>query len=158
MNTRKKILLSLVVFIIVAAVCFLSWYLGFKSCLQACGMTKSMAEFILLNNKMEEQFSNASCDGVKLSINEYLEMLERNKNIQGSLVTNTSYYSDNMLSHLRLALIEHKSGNIEQEKKHMQLAQEACSNRKWKDCSAKHITNFVMRIDEKRPIACLAKK
>jgi hypothetical protein len=83
-------------------------------------------------------------------------MLEKYRNVKGTLITNTSYYGDKMLCHIRLARIENRLGNHTEEAKHVEMAKEACAQRKWTDCSEEKIIWFAKRIEEKNPIACLA--
>ncbi len=154
MTKAKKIILILSVIAMMAIVGIISWSYGFRQGINAGQFTSSMAEMMLANKHMEDQFENASCDGVRQSINEYLQAIEDNKNADGG----TSYYSELMIGHLRLARIEEHLGNIVEKERRIALAKQACLNRKWKDCSEETITIFSKKIEDKYPIACLKDK
>ena len=115
-----------------------------------------MAELMLLNNHIEDQMTNADCEGAKQAINDYLKVIEKYKNVKDSLISGTSYYSDQMLYHVRLARIEKHMGNHAEGQKHMDIAKEACVQLKRQDCSEEKIIWFAKRLEGKHPIACLA--
>jgi hypothetical protein len=155
MNTTKKILILIAAIVLISLSGILGWYYGFKSGIQAGGMTKSMADFTLINDHLTDQLANASCEGAKKALIDFIQILERNRNLEGSLVTETSYYVDKMMTHIRLARIEKQLGNKDEEIRHIKIAKEACASRKWPDCSTEKIMTFTKRAETKSPIACL---
>lgn len=157
MRLWKKITLAIGILVVVAAASFFSWSYGFRKGMMAGGITREMAEMGYFFGHMEDQLRNADCEGAKRAIIDFLNLLNKYKdNPYGLITTETSYYGDKMLAHLRLARIERQLGNQTEATKQMVLAKEACSNRKWKDCSEEKLMSFLKRRDEKVPIACLA--
>ena len=77
-----------------------------------------------------------------------------NKNTPGSFITDTVYYHDTMTNEVRLARIARLQNDNESFKKHMALAKEACSQRKWPDCSEENMISYTKRLEIKNPIAC----
>jgi hypothetical protein len=158
MTKWKNILLLLAGLVLVAAACFLSWAYGFRQGLKAGGLTSSIAELSLANQHMADQFTNASCEGVKQAINDYLKVLEKHRGKDDILLTETIYYGDEMLGHMRLARIEEHQGNREAAKRDLAIAQDACAHRKLSDCSEKKLRSFSERLERNNPIACLSKE
>jgi hypothetical protein len=158
MKRWKKILLLLAAILLVAIACIISWSYGFRQGIRAGGVTSSMAELMLGNQHMADQMANANCESVKQAINDYLKLIEKYKNIKDGLITETTYYGDLMLGHIRLARIDGQLGNSAEKTKHMALAKEACAHRKWPDCSEEKLIWFAKRMEEKNPIACLSNK
>jgi hypothetical protein len=117
-----------------------------------------MAELMLINQHMTDQMANANCEGVKQSINDYLKVIEKYKDVKDGFVTETTYYGDKMLGHMRLARIEEHLGNSAEAQKHMGIAREACAQRKWKECSEEDLVSFAKRLEEKTPIGCLSSR
>src|SRR5574341_62977 len=156
MKKWKRILLAVAGIALVAIACFISWSYGFRQGIRAGGLTSSMAELMLANQHMSDQMANANCEGVKQAINDYLKVIEKYKDVKDGLITETTYYGDLMLGHIRLARIEEQLGNFAEKGKHMALAKEACAHRKWPDCSEEKLIWFAKRIEEKNPIACLS--
>jgi hypothetical protein len=159
MKLWKKVVLVIAALIVVAIACFLSWSYGFRNGMIAGGVTREMAELVVFHEHMEDQMTNADCAGAKQSIGDYLKLIEKYKDIPyGLITTETSYYGDTMLCHIRLARIERQLGNPTEATKQMELAKEACAHRKWKDCSEENMISFAKRREQKqpRPIACLA--
>lgn len=155
MKKWKTVLLCLAGIVLVAIACFISWSYGFRQGIRAGVFTSSMSELMLLNNHMEDQMANANCEGVKLAINDYMNILEKYKDVKDSFISETAYYADKMLGHVRLARIEEHMGNYAEAQKHMAIAKEACSHHGWKDCSEEKLVLFSKRLEEKHPIACL---
>ena len=155
MKKWKKALLLLAGIALFAIACFISWSYGFRQGIRAGGLTSSVAEIMLANQHMADQMAHADCEGVKQAINDYLRLLEKYKEVKGSLISDTVYYGDKMLGHVRLARIEAHMGNDAEAQKHMAMAKEACAQRKWKDCSEEKVLLFGKRLEEKNPIACL---
>jgi hypothetical protein len=158
MTKWKKILLILAVFVLVVIACYLSWAYGFREGIRAGGLTSSIAELSLANQHMADQYTNANCEGVKQAINDYLIVLEKYKGKDDILLTETVYFGDLMLGHMRLARIEEHQGNQEAKKKHLAIAQEACARRKWPDCSEEKLRWFSERMEKNNPITCLSKE
>jgi hypothetical protein len=156
MKKWKKILLILGGLALVGIACFFSWAYGFREGIRAGGLTSSMAEMMLINQNMTDQFTNANCEGVEQAINDYLKVLERHKGKDDIFVPDTVYYGDLMLGHIRLARIEGHRGNQEEKNKHVAIAQEACAHRKWSDCSEKKLRWFSERLEKNNPISCLS--
>lgn len=155
MKTWKKLLILFTGIAVAGIACFVSWSYGFRQGIRAGGLTSSMAELMLINQHVTDQMANASCEGVKQSINDYLKVIEKYKDVKDGPITETTYYGDKMLRHIHLALIEEYIGNNAQAQKHMAIAKEACVLRDWKDCSEERLVSFAKRFDEKNPIACL---
>jgi hypothetical protein len=141
--------------ILLIAVFFTGWYVGFRKGLMAGGLSSSMSEFMLFNIHIKDQMENATCEDLKKSLHEYLTMLDKHKNTEYSVLTNTSYYGDLMLSHVRLAQIENKMGNDAEMKNHINFALEACKKRGWKECNEDKLREFISGFDEKISIKCL---
>ena len=156
MKNWKKILLILVGLPLIGIACFFSWAYGFREGIKAGGLTSSMAEMMLANQHMRDQFTNATCDGVKQAITDYLKVLEQYKDKDNTLITKTVYYGDVMLGYMRLARIEEHQGNREAAKRDLTIAQEACAHRKWSDCSEKKLRWFSERLEKNNPISCLS--
>ena len=158
MKKWKKVLLLFGGIVLVAIACFISWSYGFRDGIRAGGLTSNMAEFTLLNQHMHDQLANANCEGAKQALNDYLKHLDKFKDVKGSVISDTVYYADKMLTHVRLARIEEHMGNHTQAQKHMAIAKEACGQRKWEDCSEEKMVSFAKRWEEKNPIGCLSSK
>jgi hypothetical protein len=158
MKKWKKVLLLFAGIALAATGCFISWSFGFRQGIRAGGLTSSIAEFTLLNQHMSDQLANAKCDGVKQALNDYLKHLDKYRDVKGSFISDTVYYGDKMLTHVRLARIEAHVGNHAQAQKHMAIAKEACAQRKWEDCSEEKMVSFAKRWEEKNPIGCLSSK
>jgi hypothetical protein len=156
MKKWKKVLILVSAIAVFGVACVISWSYGFRQGIRAGGLTSSMAELMLANQHMPDQMANASCEGVKQAINDYLKVIEKYKDVKDGIITETTYYGDQMLGHIRLARIEDHLGNHDEKAKHLAIAQEACAHLKWKDCSAEKIISFAQRLEEKNPIACLA--
>lgn len=157
MKSWKKVVLLFAALMVVAIACYLSWSYGFSRGMLAGGITREMVEVGVFLGHMEDQMANADCEGAKQAISDFLKLLEKYKDVPyGLITTETSYYGDKMLGHIRLARIEKQLGNQADAAKQMQLAKEACAHRKWKDCSEENMISFTKRRDQKRPIACLA--
>ena len=158
MKMWKKVLIICSAIILVAIACIISWSYGFSQGIRAGGLTSSMAELTLINQHMTDQMGNASCEGTKQSINDYLQIIEKYKNVKDGFITETTYYGDKMLGHIRLARIEEYLGNSAEAQKHMAIAKEACTHRKWKECSEEKLVSFTKRLEEKYPIGCISDK
>lgn len=155
MKTWRKILIAASALAVVAIACFISWSYGFRDGIRAGGFTSSMAELMLANQHMADQITNASCEGVKQSIDGYLKVIEKYKDVKDRFFTETEYYGDKMLGNLRLSRIEGHMGNSSQAEQYMDIAKDACTHRKWNDCSVEKLLSFAKRLEEKNPIACL---
>ncbi len=158
MKKWKKVLLAVAGIVLIALACFMSWSYGFRQGIRAGGLTSSMAEFELLNHHMADQLANANCEGAKQALNDYLKHLEKYRGVQGSFISETVYYGDKMLTHVRLARIEEHMENHAQANNHIAMAKEACAQRNWEDCSEEKMISLANRWDEKNPIACLSSK
>jgi hypothetical protein len=156
MSKSKKALIAISALAILIVACVISYLLGFKFGIRSGGLASSMAEVMLSQQHMSDQMVNADCEGVRQAIDDHLVILERYRNAEGSLISDTIYYGDNMLAHVRLARIEQHMGNNREALKHMAKAKEACVNRIWKDCSEERLIWFAKRLEEKNPIQCLA--
>jgi hypothetical protein len=106
MKHWKKIVLVVAALVVVTIACFLSWSYGFRKGMIAGGITREMAEFYTFAGYMDDQLTNADCEGVKQTINDFLKLLEKYKDVPGGLITETSYYGDKMMSHIRLASVK----------------------------------------------------
>ncbi len=157
MKKSTKVLIAISVIAVFVVGCFFSWFYGFREGLHAGGFTSSMAEFALANQNMADQLANANCDGAKQAIVDYLNTVEKYKNVKNGIITESSYHADKMLGHMRLALIEEKQGNQAEKTRHLDIAREACTARKWEDCSEEKLMMYASRFQEKNPIACLKK-
>lgn len=154
--TKQGIIYIGLVVLLVAVSSTISCLLGFRSGLRAGGMVSSLAETMLVEQHMKDQMSNANCEGVKQALNDYLKILEKYKNRDGSFLSGTTYYGDKMLIHTRLARIAKKEKNLVEAQKHMAIATEACRERGWKDCSEENLVRFSKRLERQNPIACLS--
>jgi len=158
MKMWKKVLIICSAILLVAIACIISWSYGFRQGIRAGGLTSSMAELTLINQHMANQIENANCEGVRQSINEYLQIIEKYKHVKEGLITETTYHGDRMLGYMRLARIEEYLGNKAEVRKHITAAKEACIQYKWKDCSEEKLVSFMKKLEEKHPIGCLSKK
>jgi len=158
MKKWKKVLLLFAGIAFVATACFISWSYGFRQGIRAGGLTSNMAEFTLLNQHMTDQLANANCEGAKQALNDYLKHLDKYRDVKGSFISDTVYYGDKMLTHVRLAWIEEHMENHAEAQRHMAIAKEACTQRKWEDCSEEKVVSFAKRWEEKNPIGCLSSK
>jgi hypothetical protein len=158
MKKWKKVLLLFCGIVLVAIACFISWSYGFRQGIRAGGLTSNMAEFTLLNQHVTDQLANANCEGAKQALNDYLKHLDKYRDVRGSFISDTIYYGDKMLTHVRLARIEEHMGNHAEAQNHMTMAKEACVQRKWEDCSEGKMVSFAKRWEEKNPIGCLSNK
>jgi hypothetical protein len=107
---------------------------------------------------MTDQLANANCEGAKQALNDYLKHLDKYRDVKGSFISDTVYYGDKMLTHVRLAWIEEHMENHAEAQRHMAIAKEACTQRKWEDCSEEKVVSFAKRWEEKNPIGCLSSK
>lgn len=158
MKTWEKVLIFFSGIAVLAIACFISGSYGFRHGICAGGLTSNMAEFTLLNQHMTDQLANANCEGVKQALNDYLKHLDKYKGVKGNFVSDTVYYGDKMLTHVRLARIEEHMGNHAEAQKHMTIAKEACAQRKWEDCSEEKMVSFAKRWEERNPIECLSSR
>ena len=156
MTKRKKILITLAIVTVIVLACILSFMFGFREGIQTGGLTNSTAEFMKINQHMNDQMSNANCEGVKQALNDYMNVLEKYKDVKGSFISDTEYYGDKMLIHVRLARIEKHIGNNAEAQQHMNIAKEACGHRQWTDCSEEKMILFAKKREENNPIACLS--
>jgi hypothetical protein len=114
-----------------------------------------MAEIMLAENYMVAQLSNTNCDGVKAALKDYLALLEKYKNVEGSFISGKAYYIDVMLNHTRLDRIDKGLHNEQEAENHMKLALEACAQANWRECSEDKLIQLTKRFEEKNPIPCL---
>lgn len=156
MTKIKKIAFGIVSLLLVGTACIFSWYYGFRQGLRAGGLTASMAEEMHNLELYAEQLRNANCEGAKRAIIDHLSMIEKYKNIEGSLSSGKTYFMDKMLDHTRLSVIENHLGNKQLSEEHMDIALESCKGLQWKECTEEKLLYFERRIDEKNPIACLS--
>lgn len=152
MTKGKKILFVVTTAVFVIAV-IISFFIGLKQGIRVGGLSSSLSELIRLQQQITEQMANASCDGVKQAVNDYLNLIERYKGVEEVFIT--SYYSDKMIAHLTLARIDNYLGNHKEATKHMELAQEACVHRYWEDCSTERLIEYSKQHGNNHPLACL---
>ena len=152
--TKWKIIVLLLVVSIISAAAGLT--IGFREGLKAGGISANLYEMVTSSEHMKAQFANADCEGLKNSLEDFLLMVERYRTVDNPLFTETTYYGDLMITHLRLSRIEKKLGNSNEAQSHMLKAQNACLKRGFKDCSETKLIDFSKRLEEKNPIACLA--
>jgi hypothetical protein len=155
MKKVTKISIILLIILILAIACAVCWYIGFKQGVRSGGLLIHVAEIMSAEQHISDQFENANCEGVKQAIQDYLYIIEKYKDVDDSILSDTVYYADKMISHLRLFKIEEYMGNKEESVEQMKLACDACMNRNWKDCSEDNLISYINRLDEKRSIACL---
>lgn len=156
MSKSKKVLIIISSIVVLGITCAISYMFGFRDGMRSGGLMSSMAEVMLIEQHMSDQMANANCEGVKQAINDHLELLEKHRDVKGSVISETIYYGDKMLAHTRLARIANHMGANEEAQKQMAIAKEACDQRKWEDCSEKMLIEFSKRLEKKQPIACLA--
>jgi len=158
MNNRKKTIVIISVLALAVIICIVSWALGFRNGLRAGGFSSGIAEVMSAGQLMSDQMANGSCDGVKESTIDYLTVIEKYKDVKKGVITESTYYADKMLGHVRLARIEEKQENFKERSRQLQLAKEACVQRHGVDCSEEKLILYEKRFEEKHPIACLANK
>ena len=156
MSKRKKILIGLALVTLVAGLCVLSFFYAFRKGIQAGGMSSSMGEFFVFQQHMDAQMANANCEGVKQAINDYLDIVAKYKDKDGSFINSTTYYGDKVLGHTRLARIERHLKNDAAADDQMKMAIEACRLHGWQDCSDAKLIFYSKKLEEKNPIACLS--
>jgi len=157
MRKWKTVLFILLGIALVALSFFMGSLIGFQKGFSAAGMTSSTAELWLFHDHLTRQMANADCEGLKNTLNDFLAILDKYKDVEGALVSSkTVYYGDNMFTHGRLALIERKLGNEAAAQEHIKAALEFCAKQDWKECSADKIFSTIKRIDQKNPMACLS--
>ena len=153
---KKEIALFVAAAITLLAIaCSISWSFGFKQGIRTGGFTSSMVEIVTLQQYLDDQFENADCEGVKQALHEKLVLLNKYKNVEDSISSDTVYYYDFMLTHVRLAQIEKHIGNDDTARKHLDLSKDACANLNWQDCSEEKLFSVAEKLGEKHPIACL---
>ncbi len=156
MTKKKKIAFGIAALLLVVIACIFSYFYGFRQGIRAGGLTASMAEIMHNSELYAEQLRNANCDGAKKAIHDHLSMIEKYKDIKGSLISGSAYLKDKMLDYARLSIIEKNLGNKQNSEKHMDIAIEVCKDLKWKECTEEKLIYFERLIDEKNPIACLS--
>lgn len=154
--TKRKKIYGIVVFLLVSAACILSCYYGFRQGLKAGSLTASLAEVMHYSDFYAEQLRNADCEGVQKAIIDHLAVIEKYKDIDGSLISGEAYFMDKMLDHVRLSMIENHLGNKQSSEEHMDIALKACKELKWKECTKEKLLYFAQRIHKKNPIVCLS--
>jgi hypothetical protein len=155
MRRWKKVLILVSAIAVVVIACIISWTYGLIQGISMSERTNSMSELMLAKEHMVEQMANASCEGVKQAINDYLKVIERYKDVKDGVTRETIYFGDIMLGHIRLARLEGHLGNSAEKSRHIAIAKEACIHRKVIDCSEENIIRIAKRLEEKNPIACL---
>jgi len=148
----KKIILYSVL-----SVCVTCCSYGFRNEVLAGEITCGMNDVESASQYMANQMANGDCNGVKESINKFLIVIEQFKNVKKGLYTESTYYADKMLGHLRLVRIEEKQGNLEERSNHLEIAKEACIHRHVDYCTEEKLIWYGKRFEEKHPIACLSK-
>jgi hypothetical protein len=157
---KWKIIVIVISAIAVGAIaCLISASYAYREGMRASGFSMSSAELWLAGQHMSNQMTAANCEGVKKSINDHLTVMEKYKNSNNILFDEKTYYSDKMLDHLRLSLIENKQGNEKEKLKQLAIAKDACAhNGHFKSCSEESLILIANRFQEKNPIACLNDK
>jgi len=125
---------------------------GFK----AGGFTTSTMEYSLSHHQLEVAFSEADCQGVRDALTSYLAIVEKHKDNPNSAFSGTVAYADITLAQARLARIARKLGDKDLAQKHLQAATKSCGRARWKDCSEMHILAVSKRLEQEKPIKCLA--
>jgi hypothetical protein len=151
------IILSVLIMIaLFITIYFIGWTIGFKEGMQAGDMTRSYVDLTLFNDRFTEQLQNATCEGLKKSLNDYLMVLDKYRDGTSPLITETTYWGDVMITHTRLSRIDKKMGNESSSRQHLQTALNACAQRGWKECSEDKLIEFTKRLEKKFPMACLS--
>ena len=153
MTKWKLITIYLLITVCIAVV---SGYVGVKEGMKAGGFTSSMAELMFFSNNLSTQLKNANCEGLKKTYYDYLSMLEKYKNVEDSFMSGTAYHADQTLIHTRLARIERKLNNETVAQKHIKIAQTACEQLDWKDCSENKLIEITKKLEKNNPILCLS--
>lgn len=156
MTRKKKIFISITIIVFGVVACIASYLYGFRQGIFAGGVTASMTEYTINMDHITDQMTNADCAGAKQAIYDYLDLVTKYKDKEGSFISSTTYYGDKMLGHTRLARIERYLKNYTEADNQMKKAIEACKQHNWKDCSEDKLIQFSKRLEEKHPIACLA--
>jgi hypothetical protein len=126
--------------------------MGFKS----GGFTASTVEYALSYHQLQLAFSEPDCHGVRSALKAYLAVIEKHKDNPRSAFSGTVAYADITLAHARLARVARKLGEHDIAQQHLQAAVEACRKSRWKDCSEMHILAVSKRLEQEKPIKCLA--
>ena len=108
-----------------------------------------------MEREYEAQIANATCEGVKIALNNHLASIEKYKNIENSFTTETTYHMDKMLVHARIVRVEEHLGNINTKNEHINSAQQECKMLLWDDCSEQKILWFSKESEKNHPISCL---
>ena len=157
MKKLKKLLIIIAAAVLLIIACAVGYFWGFHQGIRAGHLTAEVAEFTVVHEHLADQMANADCLALKEALKEYLALMEKYKDLERGLVlSRNTYYADKMLTHARLARIEHKLGNETEAGNEMKLAMEACKQQGWQDCSDGKIVSFTRKIEEKNPIDCLS--
>ena len=156
MRKWKTVLFILLAIALVGVSYFIGSLIGFQKGIRAGGMTTSMAELWLFEDHLTAQKANADCEGIKKTLNDFMLILDKYHNVEGAILSDSSYLFDKMATHARLALIERKLGNEAAAQEHIKAALGFCAKQDWKESSAEKIFSVIKRIDQKNPIACLS--
>ncbi len=168
MTKRKKILLTITIIVLSVVACGLSYFFGYKNgtlrgfkdgilASRLGAMVPDMAQFSLTYQHMVAEMANADCEGVKKALNEYLDLLEKFKDVKDSfIVSPKSYLADKAFTHARLARVERHLGDNKEAENHMKLAIELCTQLKWKDCSEQNLISITKKTEQQNPISCLS--
>ena len=129
--------------------------IGFHFGMKSGNMLSSALDYELLREPLQMVLSQGNCQAVKEALEKHISLVSKYKDIPESTLFGSIGYADLTLSHARLARLEQKSGNVERAREHIKLAEEACNQSHWKDCSEENILSVSMRFEEKSPIPCL---
>ncbi len=149
-----KVLVQIVALLIIGGI--IGFAVGNRIGFKAGGFTTSTMEYSLSHHQLEVAFSEADCQGVRDALMMYLAIVEKHKNNPNSAFSGRVAYADTTLTHARLARVARKLGDNDLTRQHLQAATESCERARWEDCSEVHILAVSKRLEQGKPIACLA--
>jgi hypothetical protein len=108
----------------------------------------------MLSEYVRVQLERGSCREATEALFSYERMLEEFKKRDGSLISDDIYFFDKVLTYTRLMKIARKQRDTTRVSEYLSLAQKACGDAKWADCSEKSLMDKTERIDRKISIKC----
>ncbi len=134
---------------------FIVYSIGVKQGFYSAGVTRSLVEFGEFSAHLNAQMANADCENLKNTLNEYISLLEKYKDIENPIMPKRVYESDMLFAYARLSLIEEKLGNETAAEECINIALELCKKQGWEDYSKENLFSWIGKLSEKNPIACL---
>ena len=110
----------------------------------------------MLSEYVRVQLEQGSCREATEALLSYERMLDEFKNRGGSLISDDIYFFDKVLTYTRLVNIARKQLDTTRASEYLSVAQKACSDARWTDCSERSLMDKTERIDRKVSIKCLS--